>query len=89
VVTPRETTVAQAALYHCYISVEFNVQKGDLACKPPIAINLYVVKGMLGSEIEFTEVFQGTIPFIAADLINLVILYFIPGLALWLPRLMM
>jgi TRAP-type C4-dicarboxylate transport system permease large subunit len=61
----------------------------ELGCiTPPIAINLYVVKGVLGNEIEFTEVFQGTIPFIIADLINLVILYFIPGLALWLPKLM-
>lgn len=56
---------------------------------PPIAMNLYIVKGMIGNEIEFSEVVQGVLPFIVADLINIVILYFVPELALWLPRLMM
>lgn len=55
---------------------------------PPIATNLYVVKGILGDQIEFGEVFQGIIPFIIADFLNLLVLYFFPQIALWLPNLM-
>jgi len=55
---------------------------------PPIAINLYVVKGVLRDQVSLGEVFRGTLWFLAADIVNLFLLYCFPQIALWLPGLM-
>jgi C4-dicarboxylate transporter, DctM subunit len=55
---------------------------------PPVAVNLYVVKGVLKDDIELTQVIKGVLPFIAATAVNYVILYIFPEIALWLPGLM-
>jgi C4-dicarboxylate transporter, DctM subunit len=55
---------------------------------PPVAVNLYVVKGVLKDEVSLTDIIKGVLPFIAATAVNFVILYLFPEIALWLPRLM-
>ncbi|MDC0948798.1 TRAP transporter large permease [Gammaproteobacteria bacterium] len=54
---------------------------------PPIGMNLFVVKGV-APRLSLTQISRGILPFIGADLIRLVLLVFIPGLILWLPRLL-
>lgn len=56
---------------------------------PPIAINLYVVKGVLRDQVSLGEIFRGTLWFLTADIINLFLLYWFPQIALWLPGLML
>ncbi len=55
---------------------------------PPVAVNLYVVKGVLKDAVSLTEIIKGVLPFIAATAVNFVILYLFPQIALWLPGLM-
>jgi C4-dicarboxylate transporter, DctM subunit len=55
---------------------------------PPVAVNLYVVKGVLGNQITLWEIFRGTGVFIAADIVNLILLYMFPQIVLWLPGIM-
>jgi TRAP-type C4-dicarboxylate transport system permease large subunit len=55
---------------------------------PPVAVNLYVVKGVLKDEVSLTDIIKGVLPFIAATTVNFVILYLFPQIALWLPGLM-
>ena len=51
---------------------------------PPVGMNVFVIKSVVG-EVRFSTIFAGVLPFIAADLVRLVILIAFPLLALWLP----
>ncbi len=54
---------------------------------PPVGINVFVIN-TIARDIKLTTVFKGVLPFIATDLVRLVILVAIPSLVLWLPRTM-
>jgi tripartite ATP-independent transporter DctM subunit len=61
----------------------------ELGCiTPPVALSVYMVKACIGDEISTMEVFQGCIPFMVADISNVILLYFFPQIALFLPGLM-
>jgi C4-dicarboxylate transporter, DctM subunit len=51
---------------------------------PPVGMNVFVIKSVV-KEVSFTTIFKGVLPFIATDLVRLVILIAFPILALWLP----
>jgi tripartite ATP-independent transporter DctM subunit len=51
---------------------------------PPVGMNVFVIKSVV-KDVSFTTIFRGVLPFIATDLIRLVILIAFPILALWLP----
>ena len=52
---------------------------------PPVAVNLYTVKGVLGDQVSTDEIFRGTLWFLVADVATLFLLYVFPQIALWLP----
>lgn len=54
---------------------------------PPVGMNVYVVQGVV-KEISVEEVFRGTMPFIGATVVLLMIIFFFPGLATFLPEFM-
>jgi len=54
---------------------------------PPVGINVYVIKGVAKS-IPLYVIFRGTVPFVAAILVVIIILTVFPQLVLFLPRLM-
>ncbi|GAB4294574.1 MAG: TRAP transporter permease [Roseovarius sp.] len=56
---------------------------------PPVGINLFAVMGAAGNRVSFGELYLGVIPFIALELLVLVILIAFPELATWLPQTMM
>ncbi|NKE44078.1 TRAP transporter large permease [Roseomonas frigidaquae] len=53
---------------------------------PPVGMNLYVVQGVRSSG-SVGEVIQGTLPFLAAMVLLILLLIAFPGIALWLPGL--
>jgi tripartite ATP-independent transporter DctM subunit len=53
---------------------------------PPIAMNLYVVAQAAGKETNVMDVIKGIWPFIALEIISLVILILVPDIALYLPN---
>jgi tripartite ATP-independent transporter DctM subunit len=55
---------------------------------PPFGLLLYVMKGVVPSDISIQQIYKAALPFIVLDLIAIVLLLFIPGLALWLPSVM-
>ena len=60
----------------------------ELACiTPPIGVNLWVVQGITGVSME--ELTKAILPFFFILIIFLVILTFVPELALWLPNLIL
>jgi tripartite ATP-independent transporter DctM subunit len=51
---------------------------------PPIGLNVFVIKSML-PDVPLSKIFKGIVPFFAADIVRLLLVVFLPGLALWLP----
>jgi tripartite ATP-independent transporter DctM subunit len=52
---------------------------------PPIGMNLYVIQGV-APDVPIGRVFRGVLPFLAADLVHLVLLVLFPVIALGLPQ---
>lgn len=53
---------------------------------PPIGMNVFVLKGVVGDSVDLGTIFQGVIPFLAADAVRIVLLALFPAFTLWLPR---
>jgi C4-dicarboxylate transporter, DctM subunit len=51
---------------------------------PPVGMNVFVIKSVI-KDVKFSTIFKGVIPFIAADMIRLVILIALPIIATFLP----
>ncbi len=52
---------------------------------PPVGMNVFVINS-IARDIPLGRIYRGTMPFIAVDLVRLVVLCAFPGIALWLPR---
>jgi tripartite ATP-independent transporter DctM subunit len=52
---------------------------------PPIGMNLYVIQRVI-PDVPLGTVFKGVLPFLAADLLHLVLLVLFPGIVLGLPQ---
>nr|WP_199899726.1 TRAP transporter large permease subunit [Sneathiella glossodoripedis] len=55
---------------------------------PPIGLNVYVIKGALGSRVSLQNIFRGVTWFLVMDIIALLLIVAIPSLSLWLPKVM-
>ena len=53
---------------------------------PPVGLNVFVLKGVLG-DVSTGTIFRGVTPFWVADIFRLALLAAIPALSLWLPQL--
>ena len=51
---------------------------------PPVGMNVFVIKSVV-QDVSFSSIFKGVLPFIATDIMRLVILIAFPIIALWLP----
>jgi C4-dicarboxylate transporter DctM subunit len=66
---------------HLGIMLTIAVETGVVT--PPVGLNVFAVSGT--SKIPVTEVVKGTVPFFIGDLTALFLVIFFPGLATWLP----
>lgn len=55
---------------------------------PPVGLNVYVIKGALGSQVSLQQVFRGVAWFIVMDIVALLIIIAFPQLSLYLPSIM-
>lgn len=53
---------------------------------PPFGWALFFLRGVAPAEITTYDIYVGVLPFIAMQLLGLVVLFFYPQIALWLPR---
>lgn len=51
---------------------------------PPVGMNVFVIKSVV-HDVSFTTIFRGVLPFVATDILRLVVLISFPIIALWLP----
>jgi len=52
---------------------------------PPVGMNVFVIKSVV-KDVSFTTIFRGVLPFVATDILRLVILIAFPAIATYLPR---
>lgn len=55
---------------------------------PPMAPSIFYLRSIAPPEISYRAMYLGVVPFIAAQLITLLLVFAFPGLATWLPSLM-
>jgi C4-dicarboxylate transporter DctM subunit len=54
---------------------------------PPVAVSVFIVKNITGES--FNTVYSGVVPFLASFIVMAALLFVFPGLATWLPNLIM
>jgi tripartite ATP-independent transporter DctM subunit len=52
---------------------------------PPHGLLLMTMKGVAPPEIRMSQIFRAVVPYIALSLVLLVVVFFLPGVAVWLP----
>ena len=52
---------------------------------PPVGLNVYVVNGM-ARDVPIAESYRGVLPFLASDVLRTLLLFFVPGISLWLVK---
>ncbi len=52
---------------------------------PPVGMNVFVIKSVI-KDVSMATIFKGVLPFVATDMIRLVLLILFPLLATWLPN---
>jgi TRAP-type mannitol/chloroaromatic compound transport system permease large subunit len=63
--------------------VALNLQTAFLS--PPVAMSAFYLKGVSPPHVTLNEIFMGMLPFMAIQIIALVVLYMFPAIGLWLP----
>lgn len=56
---------------------------------PPVGLNVYVIKGVVGNKIGLETIFRGVWWFVAMDILTLIVLIAFPQISLFLPDTMM
>ena len=55
---------------------------------PPIGMNIFILKSLLGAEVGTGTMFRGVAPFLVADTLRLTLLILFPIITLWLPQML-
>ncbi len=82
ILLPTVTALGFSPLWYGILLV-LNVEIAVIT--PPVGLNLYTMKGIVGDQISLGEIIRGTAPFIVVDVLALLLFMFWPELALWLP----
>jgi tripartite ATP-independent transporter DctM subunit len=63
-----------------------NVEMADVS--PPFGLGLFVMKGVAPKGTTMADIYKAVLPFLACDLVAMILIIFFPPIALWLPSLM-
>ncbi|MEO3432142.1 TRAP transporter large permease [Inquilinus sp. CAU 1745] len=55
---------------------------------PPVGLNLYVING-IAPDITLGQILRGSMPYVLCMIVGIIILCFVPGIATWLPDVIM
>jgi tripartite ATP-independent transporter DctM subunit len=65
------------------VMMAVNLQTSFLT--PPFGFALFYLRGVAPREVRTLDIYRGIVPFVAIQLFALVLLWFLPGIATWLP----
>ena len=83
VVTPVIESLGYDLVWFGVIMVKF-LEIGLIT--PPVGLNVYILKGVVGDAIPLETIFKGIMWFLVMDVITLAILIAYPEISLWLPH---
>ena len=63
--------------------VALNLQTAFLS--PPVAMAAFYLKGVAPAHVTLNQIFAGMLPFMAIQVVALILLYVFPGIGMWLP----
>lgn len=63
--------------------VAMNLQTAFLS--PPVAMSAFYLKGVAPAHVTLNQIFLGMMPFMAIQIVALILLYMFPAIGLWLP----
>jgi TRAP-type mannitol/chloroaromatic compound transport system permease large subunit len=63
--------------------VALNLQTAFLS--PPVAMAAFYLKGVAPKHVTLNQIFAGMLPFMAIQIVAVILLYLFPGIGLWLP----
>ena len=69
-----------------WLGVMFALNLQTSFLTPPFGFALFYLKGVAPEGVRTTQIYKGVIPFIGIQLLALVVLWFFPELATWLPK---
>ena len=67
------------------VLIAMNLQTSFLT--PPFGFSIFYLKGVAPNEITTAQLYKSVIPYVIIQLIALLLVILLPGLALWLPEL--
>jgi TRAP-type mannitol/chloroaromatic compound transport system permease large subunit len=68
------------------LMVALNLQTAFLS--PPVAMSAFYLKGVSPPHVTLNQIFSGMLPFMAIQVVAMVLLYMFPEIGLWLPSVM-
>lgn len=77
--------VASLGFDPLWFGVLFLVQINIAWLTPPYGFNLFIVRAITPSDITMMDIYRSVLPFIAMQLVCLLLVMFFPPIALWLP----
>jgi tripartite ATP-independent transporter DctM subunit len=72
-----------------WFGVLFTINMELAFISPPFGLNLFYMKGVVPSSISMGDIYRSVLPFIALEVLGLVLVILFPQLVLWLPNAMM
>ena len=70
--------------YFFAMLIALNLQTSFLT--PPMAMSAYYLKGVQSKNVELMQIFSGIMPFLGIVIFAMILMYWFPGIALWLPE---
>jgi len=80
--------ITQAGFDPYWFAVVFTINMEVGLITPPVGLNLYVINGIV-PDIPLATVLRGALPFMLCMVLGIVVLCIFPGIATWLPVLLM
>jgi tripartite ATP-independent transporter DctM subunit len=72
-----------------WFAILFSINCQIAYLTPPMAPGVYLLKPLCPPEVTLAEMYIGIIPFVLCDIVGMLLVYFIPPLATWLPSKML
>ena len=72
-----------------WFGVLFTINMELAFISPPFGMNLFYMKGVVPSSISMGDIYRSVLPFMALEVLGLILVILFPQLVLWLPNLMM
>jgi len=78
--------LGQASFFMAWFGTLVAVNLQTSFMSPPFGATLFYLKGTVPPEVSMTDVYRGMYPFIAIQVLGLLLCIAFPGIVLWLPR---